>query len=647
MEEKNIKIFVSHRIDKVSQVVDNPLYVNVRCGAVYDDRAPEEYGDILGDDTGDNISKDRNKLCELTVQYWAWKNEYADYYGLCHYRRYLSFSKKKYPVEEGEHDIGCVKVNVLSKHNQIKYGLQEDIMREQIECNDLICMEPISLKKYGIKSNYDGMAKAHDWHNMDDVDRVIEIAKKQYPEMSKAIDDYFFESDNSWLYNCWVMSRELFNQFCEFQFSVLEELEGTIDYTNYSNQKMRACGVIGERLFGVFVTYISSLKKYKIKYNQLLIVDNPSPKQELECCKEHNNVPIVTISSNWYVPYLATFIQSIICNASQENNYEIIVLEKEISKSNKIRLEELISQHKNISLKFYNPIYEIGDCDFYIASVNYTEETYYRVLTPWILKNYSKAIVMDADIVFNEDPAGLYRESVDDVLAAVCKDVVYQGFLNGAVPGTYEYAKTKMKMNNPYDYLNTGVMLVNLEEFRKNYKAQEVLDVCQKNKFRIQEQDALNVVLEGRCKFLNIRWNFYTRGNDFINKCIDLAPAAGQSDYEKAEMNPALYHYANLPKPWSDPAVLYGDKWWNYCRMTSFYEECLSRMVSDRANAFYYMYNAVDGRTGARKIADKLLPYNSRRRRFVKKLIPRDSLQWKIAKSVYFIIRPEYKKKKK
>ena len=31
-----IKIFVSHRIDKDCDVINNPFYVNVRCGAIYD-----------------------------------------------------------------------------------------------------------------------------------------------------------------------------------------------------------------------------------------------------------------------------------------------------------------------------------------------------------------------------------------------------------------------------------------------------------------------------------------------------------------------------------------------------------------------------------------------------------------------------------
>ena len=74
-EKPDIKIFVSHRIDLDSETIDNPLYIPVRCGAVYDER---EDITMLGDDTGDNISEKRMSYCELTVQYWAWKNIKAD-----------------------------------------------------------------------------------------------------------------------------------------------------------------------------------------------------------------------------------------------------------------------------------------------------------------------------------------------------------------------------------------------------------------------------------------------------------------------------------------------------------------------------------------------------------------------------------------
>ena len=44
---------------------------------------------MLHDDEGDNISNKNKTYCELTAQYWAWKNMEADYYGFFHYRRYF------------------------------------------------------------------------------------------------------------------------------------------------------------------------------------------------------------------------------------------------------------------------------------------------------------------------------------------------------------------------------------------------------------------------------------------------------------------------------------------------------------------------------------------------------------------------------
>ena len=44
------------------------------------------------DNTGDHISAKNRMYCELTAQYWAWKNLDVDYYGFMHYRRYFSFN---------------------------------------------------------------------------------------------------------------------------------------------------------------------------------------------------------------------------------------------------------------------------------------------------------------------------------------------------------------------------------------------------------------------------------------------------------------------------------------------------------------------------------------------------------------------------
>ena len=125
-EKPDIKIFVSHRIDQDSETIDNPLYVPVRCGAVFDER---DNITMLGDDTGDNISEKRESFCELTVLYWAWKNVKADYYGLCHYRRYFNFSDKAGETtiaKPGLSCSGCIVEPFLNDEIRKKYAIDSE-----------------------------------------------------------------------------------------------------------------------------------------------------------------------------------------------------------------------------------------------------------------------------------------------------------------------------------------------------------------------------------------------------------------------------------------------------------------------------------------------------------------------------------------
>ena len=80
----DIKLFVCcHR---PCEVPGHPLLVPLQVGAAL---ADGHFAGFVHDDTGDNISHKNRSYCELTGQYWAWKNAEADYYGFFHYRRYL------------------------------------------------------------------------------------------------------------------------------------------------------------------------------------------------------------------------------------------------------------------------------------------------------------------------------------------------------------------------------------------------------------------------------------------------------------------------------------------------------------------------------------------------------------------------------
>ena len=85
----NIKIFVSSHKGGV-KYPDSELVCPIEVGAALHKNKIEG---ILHDDEGENISEKNPRYCELTAQYWAWKNADADYYGFMHYRRYFSFNQ--------------------------------------------------------------------------------------------------------------------------------------------------------------------------------------------------------------------------------------------------------------------------------------------------------------------------------------------------------------------------------------------------------------------------------------------------------------------------------------------------------------------------------------------------------------------------
>ena len=73
---------VSHKNMKMP---NESIYVPVQVGT-----NKENFKGFERDNTGFNISKKNPNYCELTVQYWAWKNRAADAKGIVHYRRYFS-----------------------------------------------------------------------------------------------------------------------------------------------------------------------------------------------------------------------------------------------------------------------------------------------------------------------------------------------------------------------------------------------------------------------------------------------------------------------------------------------------------------------------------------------------------------------------
>lgn len=261
-------IFVSLRTDINSIQINNPIYKPVNCGAFY----LKNICNITGDNIGDNISTKRKQYGELTVQYWAWKNCVADYYGLCHYRRYLSFSDERLKLD---HFNMCRETAITNKTIKKHYLDDEKRITDIVTSNDIVFLKGSDVKKMYVKGgfpkNIRELWEAH--HNLfidkKYLDSLLEKIKELKPEYYQSALEYF-ASDIHYGFNCYVMKKEFFYRLCEFQYPVLFSLEPQIIAENYTGMMKRLPGYLGEMMYGIFIYHL--IHKENVKYEERPVV---------------------------------------------------------------------------------------------------------------------------------------------------------------------------------------------------------------------------------------------------------------------------------------------------------------------------------------------------------------------------------------
>ena len=645
-EKPDIKIFVSHRIDLDSETIDNPLYIPVRCGAVYDER---ENVTMLGDDTGDNISEKRNSFCELTVQYWAWKNVKADYYGLCHYRRFIGLSDRYdgYIDDHGQ----LIEPRHLNKLIAREYGLSVSNKISSIYKYDAIGIIPADVKKIPTLTGthetiFDFWSKGCINLVEDSViNMVIELIKVRQPEYYETAKAYLRQNKHRG-YNIFILKKELFFRLCEFEFDILFCLEKKINCENYSEQMMRTPGYIGEVLSAIFLYKIEHEYEYRFVSKQLICFENCAllkKDENLNPAFNYNNIPIFFVCSEYYVPYLSVCLDSMMNHCSSENNYDIIILSKDISEVNKNKLNESVNK-MNFKIRFFDPTNIIPETIFHV-NLGYSSLPFYKLFIPWIFPFYDKAIVLDSDLLINMDIEKLFKIDFDNYFIAAVKDIVFQGLLNGKEYGWKDYAKNTLKLKEPYNYINAGVLVMNLASIRKSLKKEEIIKVVKKEELILADQDLINICFEKKILFLDARWNYFIKSNQWVTDCINLASKKDLEAYKAAQSNAAIFHFANNPKPWNVLTVPGGSNWWVTARAGLYYEELLIRLMDYHVQSFQSIM-PIDNRSSARRLADKIMPVGTRRRKFAKWILPKGSLRWKICKQIYYIFEPKYRPKK-
>lgn len=233
MSSPVIKILVAcHKADP--NIRKDSVYMPVQVGKALH---PDLDLGFRSDNEGENISDKNGTYCELTAIYWAWKNlKDADYVGLAHYRRYFSFDSSEF------RDI----IAVPSNSSKIPAD-DEDKIRKALDKAEIIVANKVT---FPYRAAYDYPLG----HHGDDFKTLFEIIKEKYPQYLPAFDKVFLHGNHLSLYNMFITRRDIFDQYCEFLFTVLGEAEKRINTRDYNPYQKRLLGFLAERLLNVFIT---------------------------------------------------------------------------------------------------------------------------------------------------------------------------------------------------------------------------------------------------------------------------------------------------------------------------------------------------------------------------------------------------------
>lgn len=173
------------------------------------------------------------------------------------------------------------------------------------------------------------------------------------------------------------------------------------------------------------------------------------------------------------------------------------------------------------------------------VSDRFRESIYYRFIIPDII-NDDKALYLDCDIIVTQNLTDLWNTDITDYACAVVEDQ------NG------DDIRLHNRIEMYSTYFNSGMLLMNLDYWRKNKLKKHLVDYVYQNPERClyPDQDALNALLENKVIFLDYKYN-YQELMTWSKEKLFLHRSKWEQAHKYLNILPVIIHYTSSIKPWN------------------------------------------------------------------------------------------------
>ncbi len=227
---------------------EDPIYIPLGVGGI-NEKLPEGWE---GDRGSDSISEKNSRYNELTGLYHIWKYAKQDIIGLCHYRRFFT--------------TPAGKIRNILLGNQDRLIGKNDI-EKMLKDHDMV----LHNRTLFLKTNRQQVENREKSRADDKLDpEMLDIAEDVFCDLYPTDTDVYkrvLYGKHAHLLNMLIAKKELVDQYCEWLFPLLFNIEDRLDGTYPNDPLMRVMGLLGERLLDVWVL------KEKLRIRECFVIN--------------------------------------------------------------------------------------------------------------------------------------------------------------------------------------------------------------------------------------------------------------------------------------------------------------------------------------------------------------------------------------
>lgn len=248
---------------------------------------------------------------------------------------------------------------------------------------------------------------------------------------------------------------------------------------------------------------------------------------------------LVTTDEN-YLPYLNVMLFSL-KEKNPDEDISLYVLHTDISESLMSGTKRILGENGTLTMIKANE-QALSDAP---TTSRYPKEMYYRIFAAkYLPEEIDRVLYLDPDVYVNGSLSELYNMDMGDNFYAAASHT------DSAV--MHKVNKLRLDMDDESPYINSGVMLMNLERLRKEQNTDEVFEYIEKRKklLILPDQDIISSLYGSRIIQLDsFKYNMTER------MLLLKAPFEKELNVDWVRENSVIIHYCGRNKPWKNGYV--------------------------------------------------------------------------------------------